>query len=272
MNTLTWHHPIPAAVAHVSHAENSLNLFLEGFAVRDIASPLASFDDAAPTAAIVSAMEERQTEVAGIRAKGAMVGWLTREDALLGKARTFDPALVVDADASLNTVLQKLSPQSFVFVQTFGEVAGVVGMSDLEKAPMRMWLFGLVTITELRVTRMIDEACPADAWRQYLSAGRLQLAVDLQAHRRRRGQQPTLLECLQLADKGQIVARDARLRELTQFASRSSVEEFVSALQDLRNNLAHASDIAGDWEIIRELALNVHRIVLGPGARVDGGS
>jgi hypothetical protein len=254
----------------VTFADNSLNLFLEGFAVRDIASALASFDDCTPAAAIVAAMEQRQAEVAGVRTGGVIAGWLTREDAERGAAyRPFDPALVVDADASLNDVLRKLAPESYVFVQTFGEIAGVVGMSDLEKAPMRMWLFGLVTITEFRVTRMIDEVCPADAWRQHLSQGRLELAAELQAHRRLRGQQPTLLECLQLADKGQIVARDERLRELTQFASRRSVEKFVTALQDLRNNLAHAHDISSNWEIIRELAMNLHRIVLGPGEQMD---
>src|SRR5690349_18064288 len=107
---------------------------------------------------------------------------------------------------------------------------------------MRMWLFGLVTISELRVTRMIDELCPQESWRQYLSEGRLAKARELQEQRERRGQRPSLLDCLQFADKGQIVARDERLRERTRFSSKSAVERFVKSLQVLRDNLAHSQD------------------------------
>lgn len=91
---------------------------------------------------------------------------------------------------------------------------------------------------------MIDECCPQESWRQYLSEGRIQKAVELQQERGRRGQSASLLDCLQFADKGQIVARDQRLRELTRFTSKTQVERFVAALQDLRNNLAHAQDIS----------------------------
>jgi hypothetical protein len=251
----------------VSVAETSLKLFLRGFTARDIASPLRSFDDATLSATILAATEQNRIDVVGVRAAGAIVGWRSRDDVERGSpVRPFDPAAVVDDGASLNEVLQKSTEGSPVFVRVFDEIAGVIGLDDLQKAPMRMWLFGLVTTTELRVTQFIEELYPADAWQQYLSPGRVELAAKLQAERRRRGQQPSLLECLQLSDKGQIVARDEQLRRLTRFDSRRGVERFVGALQNLRNNLAHAHDISGDWEVIRDLAINLHRIVLGPDA------
>lgn len=131
---------------------------------------------------------------------------------------------------------------------------------------MRMWLFGLVTISEIRVTRMIDEFCPNDSWQTHLSEGRLQKARELQQERTVRGQNRTLLECLQFTDKGQIVAREDKLREYTRFNSKREVEKFVKSLQDLRNNLAHSQDISGDFEVIHLLATNLHRIILGPSA------
>lgn len=130
---------------------------------------------------------------------------------------------------------------------------------------MRMWLFGLVTTSELRVTRLIDKRFPEGGWQELVSPGRLDKARELQLERRRRGQNPSLLDCLQFADKGDIVARDEQLRRLTRFPSRRAVETFVKALQSLRNNLAHAQDLSGDWNVILELALNLHRVVLGPG-------
>ena len=166
--------------------------------------------------------------------------------------------------ASLNEVIQKLSATCRLFVRSFNEVNGIIQIQDLQKAPMRMWLFGLVTITELRVTRMIDEVCSQDSWQRYLSEGRLKLATALKEERCRRHQQPSLLDCLQLADKGQIVARDETLRRQTRFASRRAVEEFVGALQDLRNNLGGFTGHFWRLGDHSRLAANVHRIVLGP--------
>ena len=252
----------------MSNSENSLRLFLDGFAARDIAEPLPSFDDTATATTIRTAMDHAQFEVVGIRKSGKMAGWLQRSD--LGNEsdpltyQSIEPSSVIADTASLNEVIQKLSATSCLFVRSFNEVSGIIQIRDLQKVPMRMWLFGLVTITELRVTRMIDEVCSQGSWKRYLSEGRLQLANSLKEERFRRHQQPSLLDCLQLADKGQIVARDETLRRQTRFASRRAVEEFVAALQNLRNNLAHSQDISGDWEIIRDLAANVHRIVLGP--------
>lgn len=269
----------------MSGSENSLNLFLNGFAARDLAESLLSFDGAAPLPVIREAMEARQLDVIGIRRAGVIAGWLTRDDVTEGRepqqCRAFEPPSVIADTASLNEVVQGLfvadaasisadagsvghrHVRPCLFVRSFGEVSGVIGRRDLEKPPMRMWLFGLVTITELRVTRLIDELCPQESWQKYLSPGRLQKGRDFLHERRRRGQTRTLLDCLQFADKGQIVARDESLRARTRFASRREVEEFVKALQDLRNNLAHSQDISDDWPVIHDLATNLHRIVLG---------
>lgn len=252
----------------MSDSDRSLHLFLNSFTARDLAEPLASFDEGTALASIEQAMAQRRLTVVGVRRAGTIVGWLAADDLASGAqpwtARPIQPATVIAETASLNEVVDRLSQYQVVFVRTLGEIGGLIRAADFEKAPMRMWLFGLVTITELRVTRLIDQACPHGAWQQYLSPGRLHLAEELRAERRRRHQDPSLLECLQLADKGRIVARDETLRSLTRFPSRRAVEDFVIGLQDLRNNLAHSQDVSGDWEIIRDLATNVHRIVLGP--------
>ena len=252
----------------MSDSANSLQLFLNDFTARDLAEPLPSFDETATSAAILAAMTTQRLEIVGVRKAGSMAGWLRASDlqdpSQPLRVRQFDSSSVIVETASLHDVVQKLSVESCLFVRAFGEVSGVIRTCDMQKPPMRMWLFGLVTITELRVTRMIDEVFPQGAWQQYLSEGRLQMAKELQSERRRRHQHPSLLECLQLADKGQIVARDENLRRQTRFSSRRAVESFVNGLQDLRNNLAHAQDISGDWDVIRDLATNLHRIILGP--------
>lgn len=247
--------------------ESSLHLFLSGFTARDIAESLASFDETATMSAIREVIEGEHLAAVGVRRSGVVVGWLGRDDVTENRdprsCHPFDVASVIADTASLNDVVRSLNSAPFIFVQTLGRVGGIICHNDLQMPAMRMWLFGLVTITELRVTQMIDEVYPQDSWRQYLSEGRLHKALDLQRMRRQRGQSPRLVDCLQLADKGRIVARDQTLRERTRFPSKRAVDDFVTALQDLRNNLAHSQDLSGDWEIIGDLASNLHRIVLG---------
>jgi hypothetical protein len=63
-----------------------------------------------------------------------------------------------------------------------------------------------------------------------------------------------LVDCLQLADKGQIIARNSDIRALTVFTSRRNAEDVVKKIERLRNNLAHAQEIpAADWPTIIEL-------------------
>ncbi len=254
----------------MSEADDELDLFLNGFTARNLAESLMSFDETMPLPTIRAAMEAQQMKFAGVRRLGAIAGWLTSDDVagdhIAVPCHSFEPEMIVADSASLNQVVERLLSAPCLFVRSFGQVSGIVRRSDLQKPAMRMWLFGLVTIIELRVTRLIDELYSHGAWQQFLSPGRLQQAHDLQNERRRRGQHPSLLECLQFADKGRIVARDESLRQRTRFGSRTGVEKFVAALQDLRNNLAHSQDIASDWEVIHDLASNLHRTVLGASA------
>jgi hypothetical protein len=250
-----------------SAGENSLELFLRGFAARDLAETLPSFDDTTARAAILAAIDSHGYEVIGVRKSGILAAWLSAEDVRGSEQpsiRPFQFASVIPEDASLNAVVQALNLAPHLFVRSFGQIGGHICRDDLEKPAMRMWLFGLVTISELRVTRMIDQSCPQDSWRKYLSEGRIAKARELQQERLRHGQMRTLLDCLHFADKGRIVARDERLREQTRFSGKREVEEFVQAFQDLRNNLAHSHDLSGNWEVICDLAINLHRIVLGP--------
>ncbi len=112
----------------------------------------------------------------------------------------------------------------------------------------------------MRCAELIERNCPHDQWKQLLSEGRLQKAEALLAERRRRNQAVALFDCLQLADKGQIIARHEPLRNQTVFTSRRQVEDAVAKLEQLRNNLAHAQDIPdSDWDTIVQLCAFITR-------------
>ena len=184
---------------------------------------------------------------------------------LSGIVRKFDESEVILASASLADLVLRLRNAPRLFVRLLDRVGGIVSRSDLRKSPVRMWLFGMVTLIEMRFSRLIEEFCPGGEWRRFVSESRLRKAEELLEERTRRNQDLDLIDCLQFSDKGQIVARNEKLRSLTRFESRRQLDETTKHLERLRNNLAHAQDIVtSDWDTIVGLSENLDSILLGP--------
>lgn len=255
-------------MSFIKHAPEAVKRVLtEGFAARDVAELLASFDEETPAERVLAVMSERDFDVVGVRSRGETTGWVQRSDleglpsaAACGTAaKAFEEKDLLDENAPLFDVVLGMAESPRRFVRTWGRVGAIVTRDDLQKPAVRMWLFGMVTLIELQHAAWIEAALPDDGWKAFLSPGRVLKAEEIQAERRRRGQSPKLFDCLQFSDKGQIVARCEAIRRQTVFASRSQAEEAVKKLEQLRNDLAHSQDIlAHDYDTIVRLA----RIVL----------
>ncbi|MFG0288865.1 MAG: hypothetical protein ACF8CQ_11850 [Rhodopirellula sp. JB044] len=252
---------------HYPSAVHSLRrVFMQAFLVHDVTEPLVSFDDFAPTDKVAELMDAGNYEVVGIRRAGRIEGYLDLadiEDGACGDCmKPFEPSQVILNTEPLPELVRRLRDQRRLFVSTFGRIGGIVSRSDLDKPPVRMWLFGMITLIEMRFTRLIDRYCSEDEWKTCLSAKRVEKADQLVRERDRRNQSVALLDCLQLSDKLQIVARNDVLKELTQFQSRRQVEQMAKKLEKLRNNLAHCQTIVtDDWETILALSENLDNVL-----------
>ena len=109
-----------------------------------------------------------------------------------------EPLVSFDDSASSEQVPAKMKAGRFevVGIRRDGRVGGIVSRSDLEKPRVRMWLFGMMTLIEIRFTRLIGRLSPEDSWKQFLSASRNKKAEELLREGTRRNQSPTLLDYL----------------------------------------------------------------------------
>jgi hypothetical protein len=236
--------------------------FLELFSARDIAESLLSFDADANCTEVNKALAHRRRDVASIRIKGAVQGYVRRSD--LGKGacadcfRDFASDQLVTGGSSFADVIQVLTRHDYCFVTALGQVAGVIRRDDINKPMVRMWLFGIVTIVEMGLVRLIRERFAGDSWQSLVSAGRLDKARTIQAERQRRNQYCELIDCLQLSDKGQILMEDPQVLGQLGFDSKGAAKRVVKELESLRNHLAHAQDIVThDWAQIARLTRRV---------------
>lgn len=251
-----------------SSIESLRRVFNNGFNARDIAEPLVSFDASTPAAEALGLMQARDFDVVGVRHNGLVVGYAERSRLAEGvcgaQLQPFDDAVVISDAAPLADVVPKLDRSPRLFTRILGVVSGIVTMSDLQKPPVRMWLFGMISLVEMRMGRLVEQLCDGESWRQFLSEGRLHKAEAMLEERRRRNQNLNLLDCLQFSDKGQIIARNEAIRSLTRFTSRRQVEDVCKALENLRNNLAHSQDIlSSDWKTIVMLSADLDGVIAG---------
>jgi hypothetical protein len=251
-----------------STLESLRRVFNEGFVARDIAESMVSFDASTKASEVLALMEDRHFDVVGIRKEGIVIGYVERADLCVAtcgeNVRPISEATAIPETASLADVVLGLNDSPRLFVKFLGAVGGIITMSDLQKPPVRMWAFGMITLMEMRVTRLIQLKCPGDSWKQYLSESRLQKAEVLMGERRRRNQDVELIDCLQISDKGQIIARNEDIRRMTRMQSRRQTEQTIKMLESLRNNLAHSQDIIScDWETIVGLCKDMERVISG---------
>jgi len=241
-------------------------LFTEGFIVLDISEALISFDADRDAAEIQRFMAEKNLSVIGIRKDGVVTGYTTKDKLTGGKCgdhiHTFDDKMVLSATSSLQEVMEALSANKYCFVSVLGKVGGIVSRTDIQKPPVRMWLFGMITIMEMFMVRTIEKLYPNGSWQQGVSAGRLKKAEEILRERQRRNQDARLIDCLQFSDKGYILIKNPDLRKDFGFESMAVAKRAVKDLESLRNNLAHAQDILTDnWAAIVTMATRVNKIM-----------
>jgi hypothetical protein len=231
-------------------------VFLEGFRGLDVAEALVSFDADRPSSAVRAAMLARDFDLAGVRVDGIVAGYVSRGDLVDGRCgehvRAFAPDDLVREDASLQDVIQSLGANGRCFITVLDQAAAIVTLDDLEKPPVRMFLFGMITMLEMLLVRQVEAAFPGDGWTTHVAPGRLAKAQAIRAERQRRGHACRLIDCLQLSDKGQLALRIGHLNaRLAPSMSGKEAKRALKELEQLRNHLAHAQEIIpSSWDRI----------------------
>ena len=121
-----------------------------------------------------------------------------------------------------------------------------------------MWLFRIITLTEIRITAVIKKHFGLNEWQDLIPTARLEAAKAMQLEKARINQHSELIDCLQLADKGLLLINDAELLSRLGFNSKNAAKKVVKQFQSLRNNLAHAQDISTyDWAQIARMSMRM---------------
>ena len=145
-----------------------------------------------------------------------------------------------------------------------GDGWGTIRRESADRIIFRCWLFGLVTLVEMRLRDELERMGPG-RWRQFLSHERVEKAQEMKKRRQALRQNTDTIHNLQFGDLGIIAVRDDELFATMRFESKRRAKEFVRELERLRNNLAHSQEIARwNWPTIVRIAEISGRIIAAP--------
>jgi len=237
-----------------------VRVFRESFTAGDIFDHLVSFDADRAEAEIAGKMTAQRLGIAGLRVDGAVRGWVRLADLQPDsnapceqRMQPISASQTLPSRAPLFDVVGVLTRHDCCFVSAADAVIGVIPREAVNHPLVRMWLFGALTLYEMGLVRLIRSHFPADAWQAVLTPSRLEKARELQQERLRRNRHSELIDCLQFADKVQLVQAHPSIMATLGLSSKRVGKQIVKDLESLRNHLVHAQDIvAHDWvQVIR---------------------
>ena len=152
-----WTSPITGYRRSGTRLSDLRSVLGAGITARTILEPLQCCPLDAPAIEIQMTLRERGFDVAGVMAdqNAPVVGFVERETLQSGSVKSHTRPMsaehLVPGATSLGALLTVLLNKERVFVLTGPQVRGIVTRADLNKPPVRVYLFGLMSLLEMHL-------------------------------------------------------------------------------------------------------------------------
>ena len=243
------------------------DLFMFGITASSINEPLQSCIYEDDAISILNKMDQLYFNTMGIKKSKdePVIGYINSSELTEGKcgsfAHKFQMPDLISNSTPLIEVLHILREKQRVFVLSGNSVEDIITRADLQKPPVRIMLFGLITLLEMHLTHHIRKLYPDKEWRTKLSQDQIEKAEDLMNIRIERNERLDLTDCLQFCDKMELVLASDKIRKVFGFESKRVGSKILKDVESLRDKLAHSQDIVSGttWEDIIDLSGNIEK-------------
>ena len=245
------------------------NLFETGITARAIEEPLqcCAGSDSAPE--IREKMRELHFDVIGVRNSKdrPVLGYVNACDLDQGPCcehlQAFSVSDLISDSTPLINVLTLLRDSQRVFILTENSINGIITRADLQKPPVRILLFGLVSLLEIHLSYLVRKFYTNDSWMEKLNKRRIGCVKAMMKQRISRNEKMDLIDCLQFCDKRNLITAHADIRGVLNLESKYSGDRLLKNIEKVRDKLAHSQDIVtgATWEKFIDLAGNIEKLI-----------
>lgn len=241
-----WMSPITGYRRNGTRFSALKKIFIDSVTVRDIYEPLLCCHTYDPSEHVKETLTHRQFDVSGVIDQAEkLVGYVKTAELEYGVIEHYlhdiKIAQVISDSTPLASLLKILQSNDFLFINYGEKVIGIITKADLNKPPVRVYVFGMLSLLEMHLNSWVRHYYPENSWQTEIKDERLNKAHEIYALRRNSNQDLTLLDCLQLADKRDLLAKSQEFRERFKF-TKKAFENFIKDAEKIRNEVAHSQD------------------------------
>ena len=182
-------------------------LFIDNITVRNIYEPLLCCPQSSSASSAKDALIARDFDVAGVKEteEGEIIGFIRTielgEEAVKDYAIKIEPHLLISDSTPISEIFSILSEKDFSFVLSGNQISGIITRADINKPPVRIYLFGLISLFEMHLNAWINHYFPKNRWIEKVPDKRMRKASQIFKIRKGDNQDLSLLECMQMCDK-----------------------------------------------------------------------
>lgn len=176
------------------------------------------------------------------------------------KPTTIPEEDILPSDFPLFEAFRKLAYKRRYFITTSSKVTHIVTQSDLDKIPVRLGLFGIISVFETYLKDLVRNSLPQ--WEESLSKERLHAARKLYELKASRSEEIDLVQCLQFVDLGSIFSKKKRYKKFDPSLTRQDYDDMLRNIGKLRDALAHSQAVLPfTWQEIDKMLTFMHSII-----------
>ncbi|TCT43829.1 hypothetical protein EDB29_101637 [Vibrio crassostreae] len=241
-----WMSPVTGYRRNGTRFSALKKIFIDSVTVRDIYEPLLCCRVDDPSGHVKETLMQRQFDSAGVIDQDKkVIGYVNTLDL---KDGTIDQYLidikleqVISDSTPLASLLSVLQVNDFLYVNHGAKIVGIITKADLNKPLVRVYVFGMLSLFEMHLNSWIRYEYPDNGWQDHISEQRLGKAQETYELRKKDNQDLSLIDCLQLADKRDLLARSKEFKARFGF-KKKGLERFIRYAEQIRNEIAHSQD------------------------------
>ena len=222
------------------------DIFIDKITTKFIYEPLACCEINDSTNEVKNLMIQKDFDILGVTKDNNAIGYVRRQhldhNSVEQYLLPFNTSNIISDSTPIAELFDLLSEQGYIFVLTKNKVAGIVTKADINKPIVRIYLFGIISLFELNLNYRINKYHETAAkWEKLIKKERFELAQKLFKERQGQNLDLTILECLQLCDKREILRQTDAFLEIFNY-SKSTFKSFVADVEKIRNEIAHSQN------------------------------
>lgn len=222
-------------------------IFIDNVTAKCIYEPLLSCRANSASGEAKEALQIRDFDVAGVKETedGPVIGYVKNDEIGDGEfkdyIRKIEHELLISDSTPIADIFSVLTSKHFAFVIYGNQVTGIITKADINKPPVRIYIFGAISLLEMHLNSWINHFFQHDNWIGQVPEDRMEMARTIYKQRKGNNQELTLLECLQLCDKRDLLLKSDDFLTAFEF-SKKKFKSFLGRAETMRNELTHSQN------------------------------